>query len=127
MVPADGVVNQADERNSIAENLQESNLGVPDHDGGNDEEDILQNTRQGHDETRSLADLRTSFMLVWSGDHSMAGTSLGRSRAKGTKQASREIAWRGMIRTRNTLLTFSMKAMLAFNTNMVQPVLCRSA
>ena len=54
---AELVVDHAAKRNAVAEELEPSDLGAPNHHGGEDEEDILEHTAQSEDEGRGLADL----------------------------------------------------------------------
>lgn len=51
------VVDHAAEGNGVSEELQGSNLGAPDHHGGNDQENILQHTAKGKDDSGRLANL----------------------------------------------------------------------
>lgn len=51
------VVDHAAEGNGVSEELQGSNLGAPDHHGGNDQEDILEHTAKSEDDSGRLADL----------------------------------------------------------------------
>jgi hypothetical protein len=45
------------EGDAVAEHLEVGDHGTPDENGGDDEEDILQDTAQGQDETRGFSDL----------------------------------------------------------------------
>jgi hypothetical protein len=47
-----------EEGDGVAEHLEVGDHGTPDEDGGNDQEDILQDTAEGQDETRGLSNLR---------------------------------------------------------------------
>lgn len=58
LVVADRVVRQTAKGDCVAKGLEEGDFGVPDDDGNNDEEDILEDAGEGHDEAGSLANLR---------------------------------------------------------------------
>jgi hypothetical protein len=51
------VVDEAAERNAVSEELEWRNGVAEDHHGGNNEEDVLEDTTEGHDEARGSADL----------------------------------------------------------------------
>ena len=57
LVTAKLVVNETDKSNRVAEKLSKGDGSLPDHHGGDDQEDIFENTAEGHNEGRSLADL----------------------------------------------------------------------
>lgn len=56
------VVDHATESNGVTKELERRNLGAPDHHGSTDQENILQYTTEGKDDSRSLANLKR--MLV---------------------------------------------------------------
>lgn len=60
LLVAELVVDHATQSNGVTEELETSNLGAPDHHGGGNEEDILEDTAEGQDDGGSLANL-------WSG------------------------------------------------------------
>lgn len=51
------VVDHAGEGDTVAKELQTANLGTPDNHGGNDEEDVLEDTAERKHQGRGLADL----------------------------------------------------------------------
>lgn len=55
---AEGVVDQATKCQAIAEELEGGDLGVPDDDGSNDKQNVLEDAGEGHYETGSLTDLQ---------------------------------------------------------------------
>lgn len=64
LVVADGVVGEAGEGDGVAEALEEGDLGAPDDDGDDDEEDVLENAGEGHDEAGRLADLQSRLLVA---------------------------------------------------------------
>lgn len=56
LVATELVVDETDEGNRVTEELGASDGGLPDHHRSSDQEDILEDTAEGHDERRSLAD-----------------------------------------------------------------------
>lgn len=46
---SEGVVRQAGEGNGVANGLHEADLGVPDDNGHEDEEDVFEDAGEGHD------------------------------------------------------------------------------
>lgn len=57
LVPAERVVEQAGEGDGVAKDLERGDGGAPDQDGDDDEEDVLEDAGQGHDEAGGFADL----------------------------------------------------------------------
>src|SRR5690606_8315431 len=55
--PAERVVDEPGEGDGVAKHLQRRDVGAPDGDRDDDEEYVLEDARQGHDEARRLADL----------------------------------------------------------------------
>jgi len=51
------VVDKAAERNAVSEELEGRNGVAEDHHGGDNKEDVLEYTAEGHDEARGSADL----------------------------------------------------------------------
>lgn len=68
LLVADGVVNEAAEGHGVAEGLEGGDLGLPDDDGDDDEEDGFQDAGEGHDETRSLANLDIQLVMMFSSE-----------------------------------------------------------
>lgn len=57
LVVAELVVDHATESDRVAKELQGSDRSAPDHHGGGNEHDILEDTAEGQDDGRSLANL----------------------------------------------------------------------
>lgn len=57
LLVSNGVEDEADESEGVAQDLEDGDLCLPDEDGGGDEEDALEDATESHDEARSLADL----------------------------------------------------------------------
>lgn len=57
LVVAELVVNHAAESNGVTEELEGSNGSAPDHHGGNNEENVLQDTAEGENDSGGLANL----------------------------------------------------------------------
>lgn len=49
------VVDETDQRNRVTKELSASDRSLPNHHGSNDQQDILEDTAEGHDQRRSLA------------------------------------------------------------------------
>lgn len=57
LVTTELVVDQTHQGNRVTEELETGDGSVPEHHRGGDQEDILEDTAQGHDQGRSLANL----------------------------------------------------------------------
>ena len=57
LVGSELVVDEAAERNAVSEELEGGDGVAEDHHGGNDEEDVLEYTAEGHDKAGGSADL----------------------------------------------------------------------
>lgn len=57
LLSAELVVDETGESDGVTEELEAGNGSAPDHHGGSDEEDILEDTAESKDEDGSLADL----------------------------------------------------------------------
>lgn len=51
------VPDETEQSDRVTKELKGGDGGVPDHHGGNDQEDILEDTAEGHDQGRGLANL----------------------------------------------------------------------
>lgn len=56
-VVAKGVVDEADEGGGVADDLDGGDVGAPEEDGADDEEDVFEDAGEGCDEAGGFADL----------------------------------------------------------------------
>lgn len=77
LIVSELVVNHAQESDGVTEELETGDLSAPDHHGGTDKHDILEDTAKGKNDGRGLANLETllvGFHLVRGSTRNLPGT-----------------------------------------------------
>jgi len=69
LVTTELVVHKADQGEGVTEELEAGDRGLPEHHGGSHQEDILQDTAQGHDQRGGLADQEDDGYVQQEGNH----------------------------------------------------------